>query len=204
MKVYCATLNSHKLKEFGLAAAQFGLEILTPPGLKEIPPCVEDGATFEENAIKKALWYGAYAPGPLFADDSGLEVDFLGGAPGVFSARFAGPDATDAENNHLLLEKMRDAQQRRARFVCVIALIQAGAQPLTFRGSVEGEILLEAPGANGFGYHPLFYYPPLTRGFGEISADAKLAVSHRGKALSALFEYLAQSMAQHSGGSRTA
>ena len=120
------------------------MQVETVPGLAAIPPCEETGATFEENAILKAQYYGPLAPGLLFADDSGLEVDALGGAPGVYSARFAGPDATDEANNRLLLERMRGVRDRSARFVCVIALVDGARVLGTFRGVVEGEILEEA------------------------------------------------------------
>lgn len=160
------------------------------PDFDRIPPCVEDGATFEENAIRKARHYGPYAPGPLFADDSGLEVDALGGAPGVFSARFAGPTATDEANNRLLLEKLAGVALRQARFVCAIALIEAGAVRGVFRGAVEGIIAREPRGTGGFGYDPLFYYPPFDCTFGEAAAEQKFAVSHRGQALRALLASL--------------
>jgi len=188
--VYCATGNAGKLREFRLAAARFAVEIAELPGIAQLTPCEETGRTFEDNAILKARYYGAYAPGLLFADDSGLEVDTLGGAPGVFSARYAGPGATDAQNNALLLGNMRGRTDRRARFVCVIALVNRGELIRTFRATVEGELLEEPRGRNGFGYDPLFYYPPYARAFGEVSDDEKMAVSHRGKALSALFRYL--------------
>jgi XTP/dITP diphosphohydrolase len=135
--VYCATGNPGKLREFRLAAGQDGVQVETAPGFADLPPCAETGATFEANAILKAEYYGQLAPGLLFADDSGLEVDALGGAPGVYSARFAGPDATD-----------------------------------------------------GFGYDPLFYYPPFGCSFGDAAPERKLTVSHRGAALRALFHHL--------------
>jgi XTP/dITP diphosphohydrolase len=188
--VYCATGNPGKLREFRLAAERFAVEILELPDFKQIPACEETGHTFEENAILKARYYGQHAPGLLFADDSGLEVDALDRQPGVFSARYAGPGATDAMNNALLLGNMRGREDRCARFVCVIALANRGELIRTFRGVVEGE-LLEAPrGAEGFGYDPLFYFPPYGRSFGDVSVDEKMAVSHRGKALTALFRYL--------------
>jgi len=188
--VYCATGNPGKLREFRLAAERFGVEIVELPDFKQIPACEETGRTFEENAILKARYYGQHAPGRLFADDSGLEVDALDGRPGVVSARYAGPGATDAMNNALLLGNLRGREDRRARFVCVIALVNRGELIRTFRGVVEGEILEEPRGAGGFGYDPLFYYPPYGRSFGEISVEEKMAVSHRGKALTALFRYL--------------
>ena len=166
------------------------MQVETVPGLAAMPPCEETGATFEANAILKAEYYGRHAPGLLFADDSGLEVDALGGAPGVYSARFAGPDATDDANNRLLLERMHGVLDRRARFVCVIALADGGRLRQTFRGEVEGRILQEPRGPNGFGYDPLFYYPPFGCSFGEAAAERKLTVSHRGAALRALFRHL--------------
>jgi len=190
VKLYCATTNPGKLREFRLAAQRFGMEALELPGLKEIPPCEESGTTFKENAVRKAIYYGSHAPGLLFADDSGLEVDALGGAPGVVSARYAGPGATDAMNNALLLGNMRGREDRQARFVCVIALANRGELLRTFRGVVEGEILEAPRGDEGFGYDPLFYYPPYGRSFGEISTEEKMAVSHRGKALTALFRFV--------------
>jgi XTP/dITP diphosphohydrolase len=188
--LYCATGNPGKLREFQMSAGQADIRVEMAPGLSDIPPCEETGTTFEENAVLKAEYYGPLAPGPLFADDSGLEVDALGGAPGVYSARFAGPDATDQANNQLLLEKMRGVRNRSARFVCVIALVDGGRLVGTFRGVVEGEILEEARGANGFGYDPLFFYPPFGCSLAEAPAHQKLQVSHRGKALRALWQRL--------------
>jgi XTP/dITP diphosphohydrolase len=188
--VYCATGNPGKLREFRLAAEQAGIRVETAPGFAALPPCEETGATFEANAILKAEYYGRHAPGLLFADDSGLEADALGGAPGVYSARFAGPGATDASNNQLLLEKLRGVRNRAARFVCVIALVDGGQMVRTFRGAVEGEILEELRGPHGFGYDPLFYYPPFGCSFGEAAPERKLTVSHRGVALRALFQQL--------------
>lgn len=185
MTLYCATTNPGKLREFRLAAERLGrkIEIATLPNLSSIDPVEETGETFEENAIRKAVYYSAHAPGPLFADDSGLEVDALGGEPGVRSARFAGPGATNEANNLLLLEKLRGVERRTARFVCVIALAEKGSLLATFRGVVEGEILHQARGNNGFGYDPLFFYPPFGCSFGELGGERKLLVSHRGQAL---------------------
>jgi XTP/dITP diphosphohydrolase len=188
--VYCTTGNSGKLREFRQAAQPFGIEILELPGFAQLAPCEETGRTFEENAILKAIYYGKHAPGLLFADDSGLEVDALGGAPGVISARYAGPGATDALNNALVLGNMRGREDRRARFVCVIALSNRGELIRTFRGVVEGDLLDAPRGAEGFGYDPIFYYAPYGRSFGEVSVEEKMAVSHRGKALRALFRSL--------------
>jgi XTP/dITP diphosphohydrolase len=193
MKLWCVTGNPGKLREFRLAAAGRAVEFDILPDFRALPPCREDGATFEENAILKARHYGPHVPGGglLFADDSGLEVDALGGAPGVHSARFAGPDATDPANNRLLLEKLRGVENRTARFVCVIALVEGERLLGAFRGAVEGRILEEERGTGGFGYDPLFYYPPFGCTFGEVSAERKFTVSHRGQALRKLLEFLA-------------
>jgi len=166
----------------------FALETL--PDLESIPPCDETGATFEENAIQKALYYSKHCEGQLFVDDSGLEVDALGGAPGVYSARYGGPDATDEANNRALLERMQGIVDRTARFVCVVALGSNGKLIDTFRGAVEGK-LLEAPrGVNGFGYDPLFFYPPFGCTFGEAPLERKMEVSHRSRALRAMVDLL--------------
>jgi XTP/dITP diphosphohydrolase len=194
--LYCATTNAGKLREFRSAVVSLGqgrwtLEPLG--GLQSIPPFEETGDTFEANAAAKALYYSAHAPGPLFADDSGLEVDALGGAPGVYSARFAGPGASDEANNHLLLEKLKGVEDRTARFVSVVALAEKGRLARTFRGVVEGRIAAERRGENGFGYDPLFFYPPFGCTFGEILRGRKQDVSHRGRALAAMMEFLSRS-----------
>ena len=190
MTLYCATTNPGKLREFRLAAERLGhpVDLVPLPDLARLDPVEETGATFEENAVQKAVYYSAFAPGMLFADDSGLEVDALDGAPGVHSARFAGPTASDEANNLLLLEKLRGLDPRTARFVCVIALAEKGNLVTTFRGVVEGHILLEGRGPNGFGYDPLFFYPPFNCSFGEAAPERKLLVSHRGQALRQMLE----------------
>lgn len=187
MIVYCATSNPGKLREFQLAAPDFDLRQLPRP----VPPPEETGSTFEENAALKALYYGGFADGHhLFADDSGLEVDVLGGAPGVHSARYAGPDATDADNNTLLLQRLSGVTDRTARFVCVIALVKDGKLVRTFRGSVEGRILDAPRGSGGFGYDPLFYYEAFGCTFGEAPIGDKMLVSHRAQALEGMFTFL--------------
>ena len=190
IRLCCATGNAGKLAEFQMASESVGrpvaIELL--PGYKRLPPCVEDGATFDENAIVKARYYGPHAPGLLapgllFADDSGLEVDALNGAPGVYSARFSGPHATDESNNRLLLEKLAGVENRAARFVCAIALVEGTRLLGVYRGAVEGTILHEPRGTGGFGYDPLFYCPAFGCTFGEATAEQKFAASHRGQAL---------------------
>jgi len=191
LKLYCATTNPGKLREFQMAlAGVFQAESL--PGLKSIPACQETGATFEENAIQKAFYYSKYSDGYLFVDDSGLAVDALGGAPGVYSARFAGPHATDDDNTRLLLERMRGVPDRTARFVCVVALAQSGSLLHTFRGEVEGRVTDAPLGTNGFGYDPIFFYAPFGCTFGQAPLDRKMEVSHRSRALRAMSEYLNQ------------
>jgi XTP/dITP diphosphohydrolase len=190
MKIWCATGNPGKLREFRLAGELPGVDIEALPDLRSIPAPEETGATFEENAGLKAAFYSRFAPGPLFADDSGLAVDALGGEPGVYSARYAGEHATDEANNRLVLERLGDNPHRTARFICVIALAQGGSVVETFRGEVEGQLLREPRGASGFGYDPLFYYPPFGCSFGEVDGERKFAVSHRGNAVRAMLHYL--------------
>jgi XTP/dITP diphosphohydrolase len=138
----------------------------------------------------KALYYSGFTSEIVMADDSGLTVDALNGAPGVLSARYAGPDATDKDNNNLLLRDLGTTVHREARFVCVVALARQGRVLTTQRGVVEGQILPEPQGKNGFGYDPLFFYPPFDRSFGELADQEKFSVSHRGNAIRALFREL--------------
>jgi XTP/dITP diphosphohydrolase len=189
MIVNCATSNPGKLREFQLAAPDFEVRALP----KSVAPPDETGDTFEANAIEKAVAYGQHVDGYLFADDSGLEVDALNGAPGVYSARYAGEHATDAANNALLLERLRGVENRTARFICVIALVRDGKLVKTFRGSVEGRIIDEARGSGGFGYDPLFYHEPFGCTYGEAPIEQKMKVSHRAQALTAMFAYLRNS-----------
>jgi XTP/dITP diphosphohydrolase len=189
--VFCATSNPGKLREFQLAAPDIDVRVLP----QKIEPPEENGATFEENAAAKAGYYGKLVDRYLFADDSGLEVDALGGAPGVHSARFAGPDATDEANNALLLERLAGVENRTARFVCVIALVKDGNLVRTFRGSVEGRITDRAYGSGGFGYDPLFFHEPFGRTFGEAPLGDKMLVSHRAQALNEMFAFLRRTAA---------
>ena len=169
-----------------MAAPDFDVQQLPHP----VPPPDEDGSTFEHNAALKAQYYGRFIDGFLFADDSGLEVDALGGAPGVHSARYAGLEATDADNNGLLLQRLTGVADRTARFVCVIALVKNSKLVHLFRGEVEGRILDAPRGAGGFGYDPLFYYEPFGCTFGEAFIGDKMLVSHRAQALEAMFTFL--------------
>jgi len=189
VRICCATSNPGKLREFRLAL-QDHIDVQPVPGLGQIAPPEETGATFEENAIAKALYYSKFCDDPVFADDSGLAVDALDGAPGVYSARYAGPDTTDADNNCLLLARMQDVRNRTARFICVIAVARRSQLLHTFRGEVEGTLAEEPRGPNGFGYDPLFFYPPFGCTFGEAPLAEKMKVSHRARALAQLREWL--------------
>jgi XTP/dITP diphosphohydrolase len=194
MILYACSSNPGKLKDFALAACPAAIEPL--PGLSAIQAPEETGSTFEENARLKARYYSRFTPELVFADDSGIEVDALRGAPGVRSARYAGPSATDAENNSLLLRNLETASDRCARFICVITLARAGVVLGTFGGVVEGEILRAPRGFGGFGYDPLFFYSPFGCAFAELTPEKKFSVSHRGKALRALCEFLSQEKLQ--------
>jgi XTP/dITP diphosphohydrolase len=186
VKLYCATSNPGKLREFHLAAGP-GWDFVPVTGVQA---CEETGATFEENAMEKAVYYSRHAPGLLFAEDSGLEVDALAGAPGVRSARFAGERTTDVDNNRLLIERLRGVQNRNARYVCAIALAEAGKPIRVFRGEVPGRIVDDPRGANGFGYDPHFFYEPFNLTFAEASPEQKLTVSHRGRAIAQMLYWL--------------
>ncbi len=188
--LYAATTNPGKLRDFSVAAAASGIMVEPLAGLASIPAPEENEPTFAGNARLKAGYYSRFAAGLVLADDSGLEVDALGGEPGVRSARFAkdagfstGPDLSiDERNNLYLLERMRGIADRTGRYHCVLALARDGNVLLTADGSVEGEILSAPRGAGGFGYDPLFWLPDLGRTMAEISLDEKHRLSHRGRA----------------------
>ncbi len=198
-KTLIASSNRGKVREFAEAAAEFGIQIEPLPGVNVLPSVVEDAPTFEGNARKKAEHYSRFARGELvLADDSGLEVDALGGAPGVYSARYAAlaagsaEHAGDAQNNTRVLREMSAVPEDRrgARFVCVIAVACDGRTLATFRGEAEG-VLLHAPrGTSGFGYDPLFFVPELGKTFAELTPQEKAAISHRGRALRKFLEWL--------------
>ena len=191
-RVLIATSNPGKLRDFAGAAATHGIEIAGIPNFSSLPLAVEDGQTFEENACKKAVKYSQYVPGEIVvADDSGLEIDALAGAPGVHSARYAAdqPHLADAntddeENNARVLRELANVpeEKRTGRFVCVLAAARDGQILDTFRGVAEGMILDAPRGKNGFGYDPLFYFPQIHRTFAELSAEEKSKYSHRGAA----------------------
>lgn len=181
-----ATRNKGKSREIRKYFEGFAIDICDLNDFGPIPPVVEDGATFEENAYKKAGFVAKVLGFPALADDSGLEVEELGGKPGVHSARYAGPNATDAENNTKLLSALQGAANRKARFCCILSLAVPTGPALTYEGVCEGTILQAPRGAGGFGYDPLFYYPPMRKTFAEMTVEEKTSVSHRGKALQGL------------------
>ena len=183
-----ATRNAGKTREMCQLLRDFPVEIKNLDDFGPIPPVEEDGTTFDENAYKKASFTAKVLGLPALADDSGLEVEALGGAPGIHSARYAGPNATDAENNARLLREMEGKANRAAAFMCVISIAVPSGVALTYEARCEG-VIAEAPGGNsGFGYDPVFYYPPLNRTFAQLSAEEKNRVSHRGKAFAELKE----------------
>jgi XTP/dITP diphosphohydrolase len=186
VKLYLASTNPGKLAEFRALAKQAspGVEIELLPGLDSMPPFDEMAPTFAENAAGKALHYSRFHDGLVFADDSGLVVPALGGAPGVHSARYAGPTATSAERIGKLLGELsgKTGLERRAYFVCVVALARKGRAKALVSDRVNGEILERPRGDGGFGYDPVFYFPPLQKTFAELSAEEKNEHSHRGKA----------------------
>jgi len=194
-KVVLASSNSHKLKELQAMLSEFDFELLSlsDVGLAglDIP---EDGDTFEANSLQKAKVVAGLTGYPAIADDSGLMVDHLNGAPGVYSARYAGEPKSDKANNAKLIESLRGVPEsgRTAKFVTVITLFVKEDQILTARGEVEGQILSEERGSGGFGYDPLFYVESLDKTFAELSGDEKNAISHRGRAILKLRSLLAE------------
>lgn len=191
-RVLIATSNPGKLRDFAGAATSHGIEIACLPDFASLPTVVEDGLTFEANARRKAEFYSRYAPHEIvIADDSGLEVDALGGAPGVHSARYAADEPHKAENNsddeannaRLVRElKAVPPDRRTGRFVCVLAAARDGQTLAVFLGKAEGLILDSPRGHNGFGYDPLFYSPQIHKTFAELTAEEKASYSHRGAA----------------------
>ncbi len=203
-KVYLATTNPGKVREFREAAQSLALTLEPLPGLDRIPPAVEDGQTFEQNAQIKAAYYSRCIPGELLlAEDSGLAVDALNGAPGVHSARYAAVlhtgdaaqnNSGDQENNRALIAQLErlPGNKHAAKYISVLALARDGRTLATFRGEAQGELLTVPRGTQGFGYDPLFYFPALKKTFAELSLEQKRAHSHRGKAFRLFLEWYAQ------------
>lgn len=197
--IFIATSNPGKIRDFAGAAAVHGIEVTPLPDFASLPLVIEDGATFEANARKKAEAYSRHAAGKLvIADDSGLEVDALGGAPGVHSARYAADEPHAAEtntddeaNNAKLVREIRRVppEKRTGRFVCWIAAARDGKTLAVFNGKAEGIIIERAKGSKGFGYDPLFYFPAIEKTFAELTPEEKAKYSHRGAAFRAFLEW---------------
>jgi XTP/dITP diphosphohydrolase len=181
-----ATRNKGKIEEFKSLFSGFPISMKSLNDFGPIPEPVEDGRTFEDNAYKKAHFTARVLGYPALADDSGLTVAALGGAPGVFSARYAGEGAGDEANIRKLLKAMEGVRDRKAAFECVISIAVPRGPALTYEGRCEGEIATDPGGQNGFGYDPVFFYPPLGKTFAELSREEKNLVSHRGKAVAKL------------------
>lgn len=192
MDIVLATRNKKKIEEIKRIIRDMPVTIYTLDDFPECPEVEEDGKTFEENAVKKASAISKYTKMPALADDSGLEVYALGGAPGVFSARYAGEGADDRKNFEKLLNEMSSVPdgKRGARFVCVIVLAFPDSRVETFSGYAEGLIGKEPKGANGFGYDPVFYPKGHERTFAEMIDEGKDLLSHRGAALVRLYDFL--------------
>ncbi|WP_432776590.1 XTP/dITP diphosphatase [Brevibacillus gelatini] len=191
-KVVLATRNQGKVKEFNRLFADYGWEGISLAQFEGVPEVVEDGDTFEANALKKAIEISTYLQLPALGDDSGLEVDALDGRPGVYSARYAGEEATDEQNWRKLLQELEAVpmEQRTARFRCTLALVIPGEEPIIANGACEGLIAREPKGTNGFGYDPVFYIPELGKRMAELLPEEKNRISHRAKAMQKLLEML--------------
>lgn len=184
-KLVVATTNKKKKKELIALLKDLDVKVLTLNDFKNVPRIKEDKDTFKENAIKKAVIISRFTKTLTLAEDSGLEVEALGGEPGVHSARFAGPAKNDSANIKKLLRLLKDIsfQKRKARFVCFVAIADSGRLIKVVSGSVSGLISLEPKGKFGFGYDPVFYYPPLKKNFAQLDPSVKNRISHRSKAL---------------------
>lgn len=194
-KLIAATKNSGKLKEIREILGGLPFEVVSMEDAGITDDIEETGSTFEENALIKAREIHHKTGQMVMADDSGLEVDYLNGAPGIFSSRFAGEGATDEDRNNKLLELLKDVpvDKRTARFVCVIAVVIPDGTHFTVKGTCEGYISYKPEGSNGFGYDPLFYIPKLNMTTAQMSSEKKHEISHRGKALRMMVEELKKS-----------
>lgn len=193
MELVLATRNPGKVRELSQMLAPLGYEVVSLDRYPGVPEIVEDGATFKDNAVKKAATVARHTGRLALADDSGLEVDYLGGAPGVHSARFAGEGHNDRANNEKLLNLLSGvpAEKRSARFRCVVAVATPDGRVFTAEGTCEGVITTEPRGEGGFGYDPLFLVPEYGKTFGELEPAVKNRISHRGRALALAREILA-------------
>ena len=191
MKIILATKNKGKVADFEKLTENMNIEVIS--FLDEeinFPDVVEDGETFEENSVKKALEIAKYTGMITVSDDSGLCVEALDGAPGIYSARYSGENATDSTNIDKLLEEMKNIPQgeRQAKFVSVVSIAKPDGTVQSFRGEVEGEIIFERKGTNGFGYNPVFFSYELEKTFGEATMEERVTVSHRARAFRGLKE----------------
>lgn len=191
-RLLLATGNPGKVREIRRALEGLPLGIVGLSDVLTVPPPAERGRTFSANARTKALYYARRWKGPVMAEDSGLEIDALGGAPGVRSARFSAPRPSDEKNIRKVLRLLQGlpAARRKARFVCVMVLVEGGRVVGEFRGQVEGRIAAEPRGQSGFGYDPIFYYPPFKKTFAELAPGAKNEISHRGRAVRELRAFI--------------
>ena len=192
MRIVFASGNEGKVREIREMLAGMGIELLSLKDYPAVPDIVEDGETFLENALKKAKIISAITGETVLADDSGLQVDALGGAPGIYSARFAGENATDDDNVTLLLSRLRDVppEKRTASFCCVLVLYRTDGHYVSFESRWPGLIIDERRGHNGFGYDPVFYVPELNKTAAELPPEIKNKVSHRGQSFAKLKESL--------------
>lgn len=191
-EVVLATGNQGKVREFSKLLDGVFEKVISLKELNNPPEVIEDGVTFRDNALKKARELAEFSGKLTLADDSGLEVQALNGRPGVYSARYSGEGATDQSNIDKLLVELGDNDNRRARFVCVLALVDPGGEELVVEGFCEGEIMHEPRGEGGFGYDPVFYLPDRELTMAEIDPDEKNKISHRSNALNKLRLQLAQ------------
>lgn len=190
--LFIATRNNGKIAEINALLAGLVDQVSSAADFADFPETVEDGVTFEENALKKAREASQFSGLPALADDSGLVVNALGGRPGVFSARYAGDGAGDAANNALLLAECLNipAEQRQAAFICALAFVTPGGDERLFSGRITGRILAAARGDGGFGYDPLFLVDGFDRSMAELTLSEKNALSHRAQAFRKFREYL--------------
>ena len=191
-RIIFATTNENKVREVNMMMEDFDVELCTMKQAGVDVDIVEDGVTFEENAIIKAKTIMEITGEIAIADDSGLEVDYLDGAPGIYSARFLGEDTSYEIKNQYIIDKLKDAKgsERSARFVCAMAVAFPNGEILTCKGTIEGVIAYEQKGKNGFGYDPIVYVPEFEMTTGEMSPQLKNSISHRGKALEQMKEIL--------------
>lgn len=194
-RIIAASSNAHKIKEIQTIMSKFGMEVVSrkDAGIPDFE-IEEDGETFEENSYKKAYEIMKTCGEITVADDSGLMVDYLGGAPGVYSARFAGKECDDSKNNEKLLKLLNglSGEDRKAKFVSVITLVYPGGETLVARGECPGRIIEAPTGENGFGYDPIFVPDGYDKSFGQLSEEEKNEISHRAKALEVLERLLAE------------